>query len=128
MNLRANWPARAVAVATIGYSTAMTIAPQVLAKPCGLTRPDGSVPPEVAGLIRSLGVRDVALAVALALAPAGYPLRLLTAARMVSDGADAIWFSRLVNDSSMKVKVAGVAAGWALLEALVGLPERTADA
>jgi hypothetical protein len=128
MNLRASWPARAVAVATIGYSTAMTIAPKVLAKPCGLTRPDGSVPEEVAGLVRSLGVRDVALAVALALAPAGYPLRLLTAARVISDGADAIWFSRLVRDKSMKRKVAGVAGGWALLEALAGLPGQAAGA
>jgi hypothetical protein len=128
MNLRANWPARAVALATIGYGTAMTIAPKVLAKPCGLTGPDGSVPEEVAGLIRSIGVRDVALAVALALAPAGYPLRLLTAARMVSDGADAIWFSRLVSDAPMKLKVAGVAGGWALLEALTGLPGGAAGA
>ena len=121
MNLKAGWPARAVAVATVGYSVAITIAPQVLARPCGLTRADGSVPDDIAGLIRSIGVRDAVLAAALALAPAGYPLRLLTVARVVAAGADTVWFSGLVSDRATKLKIGGVAAGWAALEGLAGL-------
>jgi hypothetical protein len=121
MDLRASWPVRAVAVATVAYSTAITIAPRLLAGPCGLTSADGSVPPAVAELTRSIGVRDAALAAALALAPAGYPVQLLTAARVVADSADAVWLSRLVDDRTAKAKIAGVALGWALLEALVGL-------
>jgi hypothetical protein len=121
MDLRANWPVRVVAAATVVYSTAMTISPRILAKPCGLTSADGSVPPAVAALTRSIGVRDAALAAALALAPAGYPMQLLTAARVISDGTDAVWLSRLVDDRTAQAKIAGLALGWALLEAVAGL-------
>lgn len=120
MNLRAGWPARAVALATVVYSVSITVAPKLLAKPTGLTNADGSVPPGVAGLIRSIGVRDAALAAALAAAPVGYPITLLTAARVVSDAADAVWFARIVDQRSARLKVGGAAAGWAVLEALVG--------
>jgi hypothetical protein len=120
-NLRANWPVRVVALATVAYSTAITIAPRLLARPCGLVSADGSVPPAVAELTRSIGVRDAALAGALALAPAGFPVRMLTAARVISDSADAVWLSRLVDDRGAKAKIAGVALGWALLEAVTGL-------
>ena len=121
MNLKAGWPVRVVAGATVAYSTAITISPRLLARPCGLLSPDGSVPVAVAQLIRSIGVRDAALAAALGLAPAGYPLGLLSAARVISDGADAVWLSRLAGDRAGQAKIAGVAVGWALLELLTGL-------
>jgi hypothetical protein len=121
MNLKAGWPVRVVAGVTVAYSTAIAISPRLLAGPCGLLSPDGSVPVAVAQLTRSIGVRDAALAAALGLAPAGYPLRLLAAARVISDGADAVWLSRLVDDRPGQAKIAGVAVGWALLELLTGL-------
>ena len=114
------WPSRAVAVATTAYSVAITIRPEILAKPCRLTNPDGSVPPAVAELTRSIGTRDAAMAAALAVAPAGYPMNVLTAARVLSDGADAAWFARVV-PSGQRAKVAGVAAGWAALELLAAI-------
>ena len=117
---REGWPARAVAVATVAYSMAITVRPEVLAKPCRLTNPDGSVPPEVAGLTRSIGTRDAAMAAALAIAPPGYPMTVLTAARVLSDGADAAWFARMV-PPAQRAKIAGVAAGWAALELLAAL-------
>lgn len=128
MNLRLSWPARAVAVATAGYSIAIAVSPRLLARPCGLARADGSVPPDVAALIRSVGVRDAALAAALALAPAGFPVRLLTAARVISDGSDAIWLGRVAPDRATTLKVACVAGGWAVLEALTGLTGLAAGA
>ena len=115
MELRTAWPVRAVALATIGYSTAITIAPRLLAGPCRITAPDGSVPPTLAGLIRSIGMRDAALAAALAVSPAGRPMRTLTAARALSDAADSLWFGRMV-PPGQRAKVAGAAAGWAGLE------------
>jgi hypothetical protein len=121
MKLRDGWPVRVVAAATVAYSTAITISPRLLARPCGLTSPDGTVPLAVAQLTRSIGVRDAALAAALGLAPAGYPVALLTAARVISDSADALWLSRLAADRGTKAKIAGVAVGWALLELLAGL-------
>lgn len=121
MDFRAGWPARAVALVTVAYSVSITVAPRLLAKATGLTRPDGSVPEGVAGLIRSIGVRDATLAAALVAAPVGYPIALLTAARVLSDAADAVWFARIVDDRSAKLKVAGAAGGWAVLEAAVGM-------
>jgi hypothetical protein len=114
------WPARAVAVLTTAYSVAITIRPEILAKPCRLTNPDGSVPAEVAELTRSIGTRDAAMAAALVVAPAGYPMNVLTAARVLSDGADAAWFARVV-PPGQRAKIAGVAAGWAALELLAAV-------
>src|ERR1700753_267487 len=85
------WPARAVAVATTAYSLAINIRPEILAQPCRLPTPDGSVPPEVAELTRSIGTRDAAMAAALVVSPAGYPMNVLTAARVLCAGAAAGW-------------------------------------
>jgi hypothetical protein len=115
---RDGWPVRLVAVLTTGYSVAITVSPRVLAKPCNLLNASGGVPRDVAELTRSIGVRDAAMAVALAAAPVGYPMSTLTAARVVSDGADAIWFARLA-PPGQRGKIAGVAAGWAALELTV---------
>ena len=117
---RDGWPVRAVAVLTAAYSVAITIRPEILAGPCRLTNDDGTVPADVAQLTRSIGTRDAAMAAALAVAPPGYPMRVLAAARVLSDGADAAWFARMVPDGQ-RAKVAGVAAGWAALELVAAL-------
>jgi hypothetical protein len=122
---RATWPPRAIALATAAYSVAVIVKPKVLAGPVGLTEADGSVPKPTASLIRSIGTRDVVLATALAVAPAGYPLRLLSAARVVADASDALWLGPLMRNRAALVKVAGTALGWAGVEALVGLNRRT---
>ena len=109
LDLRSTWPA--------------TVQPRLLAGPCGLLDADGAVPAAVAGLTRSIGVRDAAVAAALAVAPPGRSLRLLTAARVLSDGADAVWLGRLAAPGKRR-RVASVAAGWALLELLTGLAGR----
>jgi hypothetical protein len=114
------WPARTVALATVAYGVAITVAPKVLAAPTGLLRADGGVSTAVAALTRSIGTRDAAVAAALALAPAGYPIRLLTAARVVSDLSDAVWLTRSGTDRATNLKIIGVAAGWAALEAVAG--------
>src|ERR1700760_69991 len=110
---RDGWPVRAVAVLTAAYSVAITIRPQT--GPCRLTNDDGTVPADVAQLTRSIGTRDAAMAAALAVAPPGYPMRVLTAARVLSDGADAAWFARVV-PAGQRAKVAGVGAGGAALD------------
>ncbi|MTD14925.1 hypothetical protein GIS00_13345 [Nakamurella sp. YIM 132087] len=121
MDLKPGWPARAVAAVTVAYGIAIAVAPKVLARPAGLVSEDRTVPPAVANLIRSIGVRDAALSTALALAPAGFAMRSMTWARVAIDGADAFLFSRLAADRSAVLKVSGVAGGWALVQALVGL-------
>lgn len=82
---------------------------------------DGSVPEPIAELIRSIGVRDAALALATARSPLGRPLAMLVLARVVADGADAFWFGSFVEDPSQRAKMSGAAAGWAALEAAAGV-------
>jgi hypothetical protein len=113
------WPVRIVAGLTTAYSVALVARPRLLAGPARLTTPDGSVAPETAALVRSIGVRDAALAAALAFAPAGRPIAMLTVARVVSDATDALWLGPIV-PSAHRTKVCGAALGWATLEAVVG--------
>ncbi len=120
MSLTDSWPVRAVALASFGYSAAITVAPRVLAKPCGLLDQDGQVPPATAGLIRATGMRDATLAVLLALAPAGGRMRRMTIARVICDGSDACWFAQLA-PPGQRLKIGGVAATWALLQVAVEL-------
>lgn len=125
---RRTTPARAVGLATTAYGVAITASPRLLAAPVGLTEADGSVPAPVAGLTRATGTRDAALALALVLAPAPRMLGLLSAARVVSDATDAVWFGRLVSRTTADQRerrrrlltVCGAALGWALLEGVVG--------
>ncbi|MGI9158096.1 MAG: hypothetical protein ACR2FG_15930 [Marmoricola sp.] len=120
MKIPRDLPICLVGVLTTLYSVGIAVAPRALAAPTGLLDGTGSVPLPVAQLTRSIGTRDAALAVAMVLAPSGYPLTLLTVARVVSDGADAIWFAKLVDDRAAMLKVCGAAAGWAVLEAAAG--------
>jgi hypothetical protein len=116
-------PSRVLALVTAAYSVALVVRPKILAKPCGLTRPDGSVPRPIALLTRSIGVRDALLAVLLAGAPNDAGRRRLSAARVVADGTDAIVFGRMLTDRRTARKVAAVAAGWAALEAATAVFE-----
>lgn len=115
---------RVVATLTMTYSVAIAIAPRLLAGPCRLLDADGQVPPGIAALIRSVGVRDAALAAALLLAPPGPAVATLTAARVVSDAADAVWFGSLPLTGSQRAKISGAAAGWAAIETLAELADQ----
>lgn len=116
-------PVRVVAGLTTAYSAALVVRPALLARPARLTGPDGSVPAGTAALIRSIGVRDAALAAVLALASPGRPMAMLTGARVLSDAADALWFGRVV-PPGQRTKVSGAALGWAALETAVALRAR----
>lgn len=115
--LRRAWAVRAVALATAVYGAAITVSPKVLARPCGLMSAE-TVPPQIAALIRSIGVRDIASAAALALASPGTSMAGLTAARVVSDVADAVWLSS-VAPPRQRAKVRTVTSGWAVLQLVV---------
>ena len=111
---------RVLGVLTAAYSVAIIVSPKLLAKPCKLTRADGVVPPEVATVIRAVGVRDAASGLALVTAPAGAALRAAVAVRVVSDFGDAAVFGLTLPDAATKAKAAGVAAVWGTLCAYSG--------
>lgn len=113
-------PARIVAGLTIVFSVGTVIAPTLIARPSRLTDSDGQVPPHIAALIRSVGLRDAALAATVGALPAGRPMSIATAAKVVSDATDAVWLGRIV-PTGQRSKIIVGALGWAALEAIVGL-------
>ncbi len=100
---------------TAAYSAALVLSPKILAKPCKLTQADGSVAPGVATVIRTVGARDVASGLFMALAPHGPARRGAVALRAVADLSDAALFGSTLAGTPTKLKVAGFAAAWGLL-------------
>jgi hypothetical protein len=111
---------QALGVLTAVYSSAVVLSPRILAKPCKLTRADGSVAPEVATVIRAVGARDVASGLLLATAPYGPARRGAVALRAAADFGDATVFGLTLPGAATKLKVAGFAAAWGVLCAYSG--------
>ncbi|GAA3744147.1 hypothetical protein HDA32_002420 [Spinactinospora alkalitolerans] len=105
--------ARTLGLVTAGYSAAITVRPELLARPCGLVAGDGRAPAPVRTLISAIGVRDTAIGLAMALAPEGRPLRVAIAARVAADAGDAVVFGLGLPDRGARRKVAAFASAWA---------------
>jgi hypothetical protein len=97
-----------VGAATAGFSAALVAAPQLLIRPGGLE--DSR---DTRTLTRVLGVRDTVLGVLMVAAPDARTRRLLTVARVVCDGSDAVLFGSRVAGRPAHVRVAASAATWA---------------
>jgi hypothetical protein len=113
--------ARVLGALTAAYSVAIMVRPKFLAKPCGLTTATGDVEPGMRTVIAGIGARDTAIGVAMMVAPPGTPLRVALAARVAADVGDAVVFGLTLPDRGARAKVAGFAAGWALLCGLSAL-------
>jgi hypothetical protein len=111
---------RTMAVATAGYSVAICIRPRLLVGPSHFLTATGEVSQAMTTMTRSTGTRDILLALLLAASPAGRPMAMLSVARAVADGGDALWFARSV-PAGQRWKVSGAAAVWALTEFALGL-------
>lgn len=107
--------ARMMGGLTVAYSVAVLASPKIFAKPCRLLAEDGTVPADVAPLIRSIASRDAVVGLAMTVAPAGAGLRLVTALRAVSDLGDAGILGSAVPDRRARNKVIAVSGGWAAL-------------
>ncbi|WP_206337295.1 DUF4267 domain-containing protein [Streptomyces sp. Z26] len=114
-------PVRVVGAATAAYGVGVLVRPELMARPCGLTDEDGSVPAATALLIRALGARDAAVGVAMVAAGDGSARRTATACRVVSDVADAVLLGTLLPDPAARRKAAVVAGVWGALCAAAGL-------
>lgn len=106
---------RVLGAATAAYSVAIMVRPVLLAKPCGLTDADGTVPVGTALLIRAMGARDAAIGTAMLLAPDARSLRTATACRVTADLSDAALFGTALTGWSRRLKVAGAAVAWGAL-------------
>jgi hypothetical protein len=111
---------RVLGAITAGYSIVIIARPEVLARPCGLTQPDGAAAADVRTLVGGIGVRDVAIGMAMVLAPRGPALRAAVAARVFSDAADAVVFGSRLPDSGRRSRIATFALFCAAVCALSG--------
>lgn len=109
---------RLMGTATAAYGLSTVVRPAVLAKPCGLTEPDGSVPAPTALLVRAMGARDTAIGAAMLLAKTPSASRTATVCRIASDLSDAALFGALLPEAPARKKAAIAAGGWGLLCAL----------
>ncbi|WP_084467297.1 hypothetical protein [Actinokineospora inagensis] len=119
--VKLTWIPRVLGLATAVYGAAIVVRPAVLAEPTGLVAASGRPARGVAVLTRSVGVRDVATGLAMAVAPAGVALRLAIAVRVVSDVGDAVGFGTGLPEAGARRKSAAVAGVWAGLCALSAL-------
>jgi hypothetical protein len=118
------WIPRLIGAATAAYSVAVLVKPTVLTGPCKLTDAVGRTPKSATALARSVGARDLASGLAVALAPTNRAMQLALATRILADIGDAVVLGRHAPDADTKKKVIGVAAGWAVLTALSALTVR----
>ncbi|MBB5786646.1 hypothetical protein [Jiangella mangrovi] len=115
------WPVRVLGGLTAGYGVAVAVRPEVLARPCELVEPDGSLTPSTRILCRAIGLRDAASGTAMLTAPAGAALTWATTVRVAADTADAVGFGLTLPSARARRNAALVAGGWALLTAAAGL-------
>ncbi|MGW6492716.1 DUF4267 domain-containing protein [Streptomyces sp. NPDC055056] len=91
--------------------------PVWLARPCGMTDPDGQASATTATLIRAIGARDAAIGTAMVLTTNPQALRTISVCRTAADLSDAVVFgSALTGDR--RTKVTAFATGWGILCAL----------
>ena len=110
-----SWIPRALGLATAAYSIAIIAKPALFAGPTGLQKGDGPLPTGTTIGIRALGGRDLACGLAMALAPAGDPLRTAVAVRVGSDVVDLVLLGTSLPDPAGRKKAVGVAALWGAL-------------
>lgn len=105
---------RALGAVTVAYSVAVVAVPSLLAKPCQMTVA-GQTPWPARVLIQGIGVLDTAIGMAMMTAPPGLGLSAATLCRIGADAGDAVAFGIALPNSGAKVKIAGFAALWAVV-------------
>jgi uncharacterized protein DUF4267 len=115
-----SWFPRALGVATALYGVAITARPELLLKPSGMLRGD-KPEPEQETFVRTLGVRDVASGIAMAVAPGRTAMRTAIAVRVASDLGDLVVLGQALRGKPERTKVMAVAGGWGALCALSAL-------
>lgn len=106
---------RATGAATALYGLAVTARPALLARPSGLTGPDGTVPSAVALSLRPLALRDAVCGLAMLLAPDDRSLRAATLLRIAADLGDAALLTGALPARRHRLMAFTVSVGWGAL-------------
>ena len=111
---------RLLGVATAAYGAAIIVKPGLLLKPSGMPRDDANLHT----FTRTLGIRDVASGVAMAVAPNRKAMRVAIGVRVASDAGDLVVLGKAMAGKPEQKKIIAVAGGWGLLCALSALATR----
>ncbi|MEU9113045.1 hypothetical protein AB0D04_14995 [Streptomyces sp. NPDC048483] len=111
---------RVVGAATAVYGVAVTVMPDLLARPSGLVDEEGRSARATRTSLRPLGWRDAASGLAMVLAPEGPALRTAAYVRIAADFGDAALLAATLPGRGRKVKAVAVSLGWGALS-VVGL-------
>jgi hypothetical protein len=111
---------RAVGAATFIYGVAVSIRPELLARPSGLVDEQGEVSAATIVSLRPVGWRDAVSGAAMVLAPAGAPLRLAAVVRMGADFGDALLLGTTLPDRNRRRFAVAISVGWGAVS-LIGL-------
>jgi hypothetical protein len=111
---------RLLGVATAAYGAAVLVKPALLLKPSGLPVDDENLHT----FTRTLGVRDLASGLAMAVAPTRTAMRVAIAVRAASDAGDAVVLGKAMAGKPEQKKILAVAGGWAVLCGLSALATR----
>ncbi|MEJ8279651.1 hypothetical protein [Pseudonocardia spirodelae] len=112
------WIPRLLGAATAAYGAAVAVKPDVLLAPAKLAGEGRPAPAGAATLARAVGGRDLASGLAMALAPAGTPLKAAIAVRVGADVVDLAVLGSQLPDRDAREKATLVAAAWGALCAL----------
>lgn len=112
------WIPRLLGAATAAYGAAVAAKPDVLLSPTKLSGGGRTPSAGTALLARAVGGRDLASGLAMALAPAGTPLKAAVAVRVCADIVDLVVLGSQLPDRDAREKATMVAAGWGALCAL----------
>lgn len=112
------WFARLLGLLTVLYSIVVLVRPRILVTPAGLVPRAEQIPVPVKVLARGVGARDVAVGLAMMLAPMTVPLAWVLAIRIFCDLSDAAVFGVMVADRPARLKTVAVAVVWAILNGL----------
>ncbi|RZT88978.1 hypothetical protein EV383_5932 [Pseudonocardia sediminis] len=112
------WFPRLLGAATAAYSVAIIAKPELFARPTGLIGDHETADDSQKVLTRAIGGRDLASGIAMAFAPAGWPLKTAIGVRVGADIADLVVLGTGLPDQNSREKATMVAAGWGALCAL----------
>ncbi|MEU9498159.1 hypothetical protein [Streptomyces sp. NPDC048196] len=109
---------KVVGVATAVYGVAVSVVPDLLARPSGLVDEEGRVASATRISLRPLAWRDAASGLALVLAPEGPALRTAAYVRIAADLGDAVLLGLTLPDRGRRRKAVAVSVGWGALSVL----------
>ena len=115
---------RLLGVATAAYGAAIIGEARAAAE---AVRHAGGTSPNLHTFVRTLGVRDLASGVAMAVAPSRKAMRVAIAVRVASDAGDLVVLGKAMAGKPEQKKIIAVAGGWGLLCALSALATRRCD-